>query len=328
LHPEDNSVIVTLVFVFISAREAQGFVLEKGSFRMDKKGIATYLVITIALSFAVQWVVLSLPKLSLLHLLLFAIPAIAAWAAGRISPGSETISGILWPVPIVRALRISCAIYLFFAVVFLAGVIAGFTKPDWSIGELLARLPAYNDIRVPEHVKPVLPLAFLLLSFIIMFVIAPTVYAVLLLGVAYGWCGYLLPRLMPLGRWTAYGLAGLAAGISTLPLSLRGGAGAAHAFQWLAYAVAVSAMVGEVWRRSENLGLTAVCAGCVYCHATQLWNALFPANATVFPWGGTTGILFTLAWAIVALAPDEVFGPLESSRTSPAVPINEADAAG
>ncbi|HNR34515.1 MAG TPA: hypothetical protein PKO36_05010 [Candidatus Hydrogenedentes bacterium] len=295
---------------------------------MDKKGIVAYLLITLILSFAIQLLVLKVPKASLSHLLLFAIPAFAAWAAGRISPASETAPGILWPVPFVRALRISCAIYLCFAVVFTIGAIAGFAKPDWSIGELLMRLPAYNDIRVPEHVKPMLPMAFLLLSFAIMFVIAPTVYAVLLLGVAYGWCGYLLPRLMPLGRWIAYGLAGLAAGISILPLSLRGGADAAHAFQLLAYAIAVSAMVGEVWRRSGHLGLTAVCAGCVYCHATQLWNALFPANATVFPWGGTTGILFALAWAIVALAPDEVFGPLEPSRTPSAIPINQTDAAG
>lgn len=294
---------------------------------MDKKGIAAYLAIVIILSFAVQFLVLSVPKVSLLHLLLFAIPAFAAWAAGRISPRSEMASGILWPVPLVRALRISCAIYLFFAIVFLVATIAGFAKPDWSIGELLVGLPAYNDIRVPEHVRPMLPMAFLLLSFAIMFVIAPTVYAVLLLGAAYGWCGYLLPRLMPLGRWTAYGLAGLAAGISILPLSLRGGGGAAHGFQWLAYAVAVSAMVGEVWRRSGNLGLTAVCAGCVFCHATQLWNALFPANATVFPWGGTTGILFTLAWAIVALAPDEVFGPLEPLQPKPAASLNETSAA-
>jgi len=150
---------------------------------MDKKGIVAYLLITLILSFAIQLLVLKVPKASLSHLLLFAIPAFAAWAAGRISPASETAPGILWPVPFVRALRISCAIYLCFAVVFTIGAIAGFAKPDWSIGELLMRLPAYNDIRVPEHVKPMLPMAFLLLSFAIMFVIAPTVYAVLLLGV-------------------------------------------------------------------------------------------------------------------------------------------------
>jgi len=283
---------------------------------MDKKGIAAYLGLTIALSLAVEFLALKVPKISLAYYLLFVIPAFAAWAASRLSPRDDMAPGALWPVPMIRALRISCAIYLCFAVVFLITTIAGFTKPDWNIGELLARVSTYDDIQLPEHLKPMLPRAFLLLSFLAMFVIAPTIYALLLLGAAYGWCGYLLPRLMPLGRWKAYAVIGLAAGILTVPYVFRssGGAWAAHVPQALAYAVAASAMIGEVWRRSENLGLAAVCAGCVYCHATEFWNSLFPASATVFPWGGTLGIFFTLAWALVALAPDEVFGPLEPVR--------------
>ncbi len=280
---------------------------------MDKKGIVAYLGITLVLSCAVQILVLYVHVVSAVYLGLLAIPAFAAWTAGRLFPRPEYSKGVLWPIPIIRALRISCAIYLLFAVVFLITTIVGFTRPDWSISELLAQVPSYNQIQVPDHFKPMLPTAFLLLSFVLMFVIAPTIYAALMVGAAYGWCGYLLPRLMPLGRWTAYGLVGLASGVCMMPLVIYTSTGSwlAHVFQALAYAVALSAMIGEVWRRSGNLSLTAVCAGCVYCHASSLWGYLFPANATVFPWGGTMGLFFTLAWALVALAPDEVFGPLE-----------------
>ncbi|MCX5758712.1 MAG: hypothetical protein NTU83_09450 [Candidatus Hydrogenedentes bacterium] len=289
---------------------------------MDKKGIVAYLGITLVLSCAIQMLVLYVHVLSPAYFLLLAIPAFAAWTAGRLSPRPEFSPGVLWPIPLIRALRVSCAIYLLFAVVFLITTIVGFTRPDWSIGELLAQVPSYNQIQVPDHIKPMVPTVILLLSFVLTFVIAPTIYAALMVGQVYGWCGYLLPRLMPLGRWTAYGLVGLASCFSMMPMVFVTSSGSwpAHVFQALAYAVALSAMIGEVWRRSGSLGLTAVCAGCVYCHASSLWGYLFPANATVFPWGGTTGLFFTLAWALVALAPDEVFGPLERSRYSAGQP--------
>lgn len=291
---------------------------------MDKKGIGLYLGITLVLSCAVEILTSYLRALEIGALVLFAVPAVAAWIAGRLSPRPEFAAGALWPIPFIRALRISCAIYLVFAVVFLITTIAGFTSPDWGVGELLARIPSYDQIQVPDHLRPMLPTAFLLFTLALMFVIPPTIYAVLLLGPAYGWCGYLLPRLMPLGRWTAYGVVGLTAGLSIMPGILLASTDwwLAVVFQTLAYTVGLSAMIGELWRRSGNLGLTAICSGCVFCHATSAWVYLFPGSSTVFPWGGTMGLFFALAWALVALAPDEIFGPLEP-HSAPA-PITDS----
>lgn len=285
---------------------------------MDKKGIATYLGITLLLSYAAQMLVFYVPGTSAVYVSLLAIPALAAWVGGRIIPRPEFAAGTLWPIPIVRALRIACAIYLGFVIVFLITTAVGFTHPDWRIGSLLSKISAYPELQAAVHSKAMLPTLFLLFAGGVVFVVAPTAYAVLMLGVTYGWFGYLLPRLMPLGRWAAYGILGVAAGISVMPAVVFSNPGhaVAHACQMLAFAVAAAAMIGEIWRRSGNLALAAVAGGCLYGHIFTFWEYLFPLNATVFPWGGTIGLFVTLAWILVALAPDEVFGPLEPSHSA------------
>jgi hypothetical protein len=148
-------------------------------------------------------------------------------------------------------------------------------------------------------------------------VLGPTLYAVLMVGNEYGWRGYLLPRLMPLGRWTAYPVVGLLWGLSYAPLVLWAGGGAgprmAHLLMGLAAALVASAVLGEVWRRSRHLGLTAVCSGCLVCQASTIWDFLFPSATTRFPWGGSTGVVSVLIWVAVAFMPDLFFGSLGTS---------------
>jgi hypothetical protein len=132
------------------------------------------------------------------------------------------------------------------------------------------------------------------------------------LGIEYGWRGFLLPRLMPLGKWRAYALLGLLWGLSMAPGRIANASHPALALLLLllGMTIVLSAILGEIWRRTHHIGLTAVFYGCFTAQATAVLPYLFPDSHVVFPWGGTYGVASIIAWGIVAAFPAFFFGKL------------------
>lgn len=285
---------------------------------MDKKGIWTFLAVTVLASYAIQALVIWMRPLAILIYLLLVVPVVAAWVAARVSGDASYPPVRLRGFRKGSVVRIALVVPLVFVVIYVITTILGFSRPDWRLGELMAKLPSPDELNWPPRLRPAYPVVFLGLTLGISAVLGPTLYALLALGNEYGWRGYLLPRLMPLGPWRAYIIAGLFWGATFAPWLGHGYAGTRLAVQILcvlALAIVLSALLGEIRRRSGNVVLSAVCLGCICCQATTLWRYFFPPGATVtFPWGGALGVVAIIVWAVVALFPGFVFGPLKPSN--------------
>ncbi len=286
---------------------------------MDKKGIGIYLGVTFAVSYAIEAVIGTLPRIMpavLLFLLLALVPAGAAWVAARLSPERPVEESRVRGLPKLITVRMALAAPLAFVFIYVVTSVLGYTRPDWRVGELMAQLP--KNLGLPPAFASSMPVVFLLIGFVLSIVLGPTVYALAMLGTEYGWRGYLAPRLMPLGRWRAYLIGGLLWGLSLAPIfavNMSGTRPAAFS-RIVVMAVVLSVLLGEVWRRSRHIGLSAVCLGCFVGQAAGVWNYLFPGTYTIPPWGGPFGLVSAIVWAAIALFPEFLYGSLEPKQTA------------
>ncbi|HUW61509.1 MAG TPA: CPBP family glutamic-type intramembrane protease [Candidatus Bathyarchaeia archaeon] len=285
---------------------------------MDKKGIFTFLAVTLALSVAAQAVSMMTPLKWAVYFNLIA-PVLGAVAARRTSSWPADVKSAIWPVPKMPAVRIAVVTPLIFAVVFILTTLVGLTRPDWRLGELMMLL--VSDARgaaVKALVMPNMPQVMLVLGLLFTFLLGPTLIAAFVIGIEYGWRGYLLPRLMPLGKWRAYAALGLMWGLSMAPMRIANTAHSALMLLVLSLAMTIllSAILGEIWRRTHNIGLTAVFYGCFTTQATALLPFLFPDVNVLFPWGGAYGVVSIIAWAIVAAFLPFFFGKLGQPATT------------
>lgn len=286
---------------------------------MDKKGIFAFLAVTLVLSVVAQGISMMTPLTWMVYLQLVA-PAIGAVVARRTSAWPGDVKSAAWPVPKMPAVRIAIVTFLVFAATFVITTLVGLTRPDWNLGELMMRLasnasePAAKALAMPN-----MPLVMLVLGLLFTFLIGPTIIAASVIGIEYGWRGYLLPRLMPLGTWRAYAALGLMWGLSMAPNRIANTAHSALVLLilLLAMTVVLSAILGEIWRRTHHIGLTAVFYGCFTTQATALLPFLFPDSRVLFPWGGTLGVVSIIAWGIVAAFPTLFFGKLAQPGPAP-----------
>ena len=281
---------------------------------MDKKGILTFVAITLAASYLTQAAIIFL-RVPIPMWVLYVIPAPAAWIAARLSPNRTVPTYPLRNIPKIAAVRIAITIPILFMVLFTVTTLLGFTKPDWRAGELMAQLQSAQELGLTGPIAALFPMIILMSGFVLALILGPTLYALLLSGTEYGWRGYLLPRLATVGRWRSYILTGTLWGASFAPIACY----LADAenrlptlFLVLAAAIALTSLLGEMLRHSGHLGLSAICSGCIVAQATTVWPAIFPSGSAVtFPWGGSTGIIAIALCALTAILLRPIFGTLK-----------------
>lgn len=287
---------------------------------MDKKGIFAFLAVTLALSVVAQAVSMMTPLKWVIYFTLIA-PVLGAVAARRVSSWPGDVKSAIWPVPKMPAVRIAIVTPLIFAAVFTMTTLLRLTQPDWRLGELMIQLVSNaRGPAVKALVMPNMPHVMLVLGLLFTFLLGPTLIAASVIGIEYGWRGYLLPRLMPLGKWRAYAGLGLMWGLSMAPSRIANTAHSALVLLILSLAMCIvlSVILGEIWRRTHNIGLTAVCYGCFSAQAMGILPFLFPDINVLFPWGGAYGVVSIVAWAIVAAFPTFFFGKLgQPAATNP-----------
>ncbi|GAA2912865.1 CPBP family intramembrane metalloprotease [Streptosporangium fragile] len=138
------------------------------------------------------------------------------------------------------------------------------------------------------------------------FLIAPLINTIAALGEEWGWRGWLLPRLAPLGTWRALLVSGLIWGLWHFPITLRGynypelGAWAAPAFA--VFCVAFGALLGWFRLRSGSVWPAAVGHGALNGSAALVLlvgDAAEPPSLVV---AGITGMVGCALVAAVSAA--------------------------
>jgi len=103
-----------------------------------------------------------------------------------------------------------------FAVIYALTWLFGLATPDWQLQSLRHALVA-KGIDTANMPDPRLVLPAIFLASLVM---GPVVNGLFGFGEEFGWRGYLLPKLMPVGKWKAYTLVGIIWGLWHAPLIL------------------------------------------------------------------------------------------------------------
>ncbi|WP_440097694.1 lysostaphin resistance A-like protein [Streptosporangium sp. H16] len=137
-----------------------------------------------------------------------------------------------------------------------------------------------------------------------MVLIAPVINSVAAFGEEWGWRGWLLPRLMPLGTWRALLVSGVIWGLWHFPLTLRGynypelGAWAAPMF--IVFCVTFGALLGWLRLYSGSVWPAVVGHGSLNASAGLMLLVGDAADPPVFAVAGITGLVGSALLAVVS----------------------------
>lgn len=276
--------------------------------RVDLKGIASFLLITFSLTYLIEGV------LALNGFRWEGVPPIL---------GQYIIAGVMWiPAaatvftikfitkegfqianlhfgPFKPYLFSALIIPLAFAVTYGLTWLLGLAQPDWNLNAL-RELMASSGTDVSTMPPAPTLLAILFFSSLI---VGPTINGVFGFGEELGWRGYLLPKLMPLGKAQAYLILGVIWGLWHAPLVLMGfnypGYPLAGVLWMCGLTTALGIFVNEMTLRYKSSILAGSIHGAFNGQGYGIWRQLFP---TVNPLlGGMTGIIGILVFTGLGL---------------------------
>ena len=219
------------------------------------------------------------------------VPAVATLITTRFITHEKLDStffsfGSSWKPYLVTALVIPLVFIITYAITWAFGL----GQPDWQLSSFFA-LIASTGADMSTAPSPSLLLTQL---FIVSLTLAPVINSIAGFGEEWGWRGYLLPRLMPLGKWRAYLLVGLIWGLWHAPLVAIG-------FNYPGYPVlgillmvllttAISIYMNELTLRYKSAILAGWVHGVFNSQAYGIWRMLLFANTNPVL-GGITGLL-------------------------------------
>ncbi|MEV7011116.1 CPBP family intramembrane glutamic endopeptidase [Streptosporangium sp. NPDC051022] len=160
------------------------------------------------------------------------------------------------------------------------------------------------EAAAPGRPLPMAPGTLAVLQLALAVLIAPLINSVAAFGEEWGWRGWLLPRLMPLGTWRAIVVSGVIWGAWHAPLTLRGynypelGAWAAPLF--VVFCVVYGALLGWLRLFSGSVWPAVVGHGALNASASLILlvgDAAHPPNLAV---AGITGLAGSALLAVIA----------------------------
>jgi len=182
---------------------------------------------------------------------------------------------------------------VFLAVYILTAVLVA--APDFSLRSFCVRYGIPLE-KLPSH-----PWLLLLGVGTGTLTFSPFVNAIPAFGEEFGWRGYLLPRLLPLGPRRALLLSSLVWGLWHVPLVLIGHG--QYTNRWAGAAVftvmvmGFGVYVGYLRLASRSSVLAAFAHGAFNAQAYGAWGAVFPASGDLL--GGITGIIgVAVVWGV------------------------------
>lgn len=292
---------------------------------LDRKGIASFLLITFGITYLVEGLLI-LSGFRVTHL-----PAVV---------GQYVIAGAMW-IPAVAALltirfvtheklsdiglrlgpswkpyvATAIVIPIVFVVTYLLTWLLGLGKPDWQLVSFFSLfVSAGTDMSTAPP-----PALLLTVLFVISLFVAPFLNSVFGLGEELGWRGFLLPRLMPLGKWPAYLLLGVIWGLWHAPLVAVGfnypGSPLLGILLMILLTTAVGLFINEMTLHYRSAVLAGWIHGVFNSQAYGIWRALLFANTHPLL-GGITGLVGIAVLAVLGLGTMRWFKQAETDLPS------------
>jgi hypothetical protein len=274
---------------------------------VNRKGIFSFLLITFGTTYLAEGLlILSGFRISLIPPILgqyvilgvMWVPAAAALITTRWITHEKLSStwprfGKSWKPYAVTALIIPVC----FAIIYGLTWAFGFGQPDWQLANLFNMIAA-SGADMSGAPSPGTVLGGVLVASLL---IGPWFNSLIAFGEEWGWRGYLLPRIMPLGKWRAYLLLGAIWGLWHAPLILVGfnypGYPLLGILLMMFMTTALGIYMNELTLRYESAFLAGWIHGVFNSQGYGIWRILFPNMNPIF--GGHTGLIGTLVLLIL-----------------------------
>jgi uncharacterized protein len=292
----------------------------------NRKGVISYLAITFGITYLVEGALIlsgfrvtNLPAVVGQYVIAGAmwIPAAAALITMRFVTHEKMRSlnlrfGPSWKPYLAVALLIP----LSFVITYLLTWLLGLGHPDWQLVSFFGTIAA-NGVDMSTAPSPALLLGAL---FALSFVAAPFFNSIFGLGEELGWRGYLLPRLMPLGKIKAYLLLGVIWGLWHAPLIAVGfnypNSPILGILMMVLLTTAIGFTINELTLHYQSTILAGWIHGVFNSQSYGIWRALLFANTNPIL-GGITGLVGIVVLTLVGIATMRWVGRAESGQPTP-----------
>lgn len=267
----------------------------------DWKGLSSYLLVTFVVTYAIEvWLIRghTSPILKGLGQYVVAavmwVPALGAVVTMKFVThegfGIANIRVGDWRPYVTSAVVLPACFVVIYATTWLLGL----GEPDWTLSEFRRQFAAAG-LDVPHVPAPALlwPALFLAVC-----VVAPFVNALFGFGEELGWRGYLLPKLLPLGKVRAYVLLGIAWGLWHAPLVFAGFMYPGHPLSGTLMFIGLTTSLGiymnELTLRHRSSVLAGWIHGVFNSQRLGVWALLFPVTTPLV--GGFSGAIGLVTW--------------------------------
>jgi hypothetical protein len=275
---------------------------------IDWKPILAYLLLTFGITYAIELAIVlagfradGIPQMfgQLIIAGVMWVPALAALLAIKLVAREPVRSlnirfGSSRPY-LIAALVVPAAFALIYGLTWLVGL----GRPDWQMTYLRS---IFTSAGAEPPAMPA-PRTVWLGLFLSSSLVAPFLNSIFGLGEEIGWRGFLLPRLLPLGKARAYLLLGVVWGLWHAPLIVVG-------FNYPGYPIlGILAMVGlttalgiyinELTLRHQSTILAGWLHGLFNSQGYGIWRILFPSVNPLL--GGVTGLIGIGVWLALGL---------------------------
>jgi uncharacterized protein len=260
------------------------------------RGIAWFLVLCLGLTWSIEIIVLmqgtrfvTLTKgTTILLALIMWIPAISAFIVRRWITREGFASANLrigpWKPFLYLLLGVPCLSLAIYALTCAFGVGVLVTGPSAFLKPLPPTHPGKGTLSAP--------IFFATFGFLSV-IVAPFINIICTFGEEFGWTGYLLPSLLPLGRWRAVGIYGVIWGLWHAPIIVGGFNYPGHPIAGVIFMCAFTTALGliqcSLLLRYRSVLLTSFFHGAINAGVQGVWPLLFTVVATL--WGGPVGLV-------------------------------------
>lgn len=240
-----------------------------------------------ALALGVRFVMLSKSTATLLVLIMW-VPAISAFIVRRWITREGFVSSNLrigpWKPYLYLLLGVPCLFLAIYVLTCAMGLGTFSTNPSAFLKSLPPLPPGK---RIPSGTMLIAYLSFLSV------IAGPFISLISTFGEEFGWTGYLLPSLLPLGRWRAVGIYGIIWSLWHAPVIVDGLHYAGHPIAGVLFFCAFTTAIGliqcSLLLRYRSVLLTSFLHGTINSEANGIWLLLVTGVSTL--WGGTVGLV-------------------------------------